>query len=305
MCAVEHDRGRRRVKNAAFVAFALVLGACTPEETPVQPKSQPAAVAVERAAIATDRQRYVMEEGPFGPETTIVSTFTAPPNQDVYLVNCNGAWGMGLQRQTDDRREHVWSVEMNACMSAPIVVRAGESREGRFVVASGADAAVSSRQTDRKIESGTYRVVWHGVLGSFDANANPPGPDLPLQQRVSAPIFIEAARPFDPSLPSPATPPAEVRSVEPAHGSQAAPDARIRVHLTPGFGDPQLYVDREWIEHARRGDTIEFTPPGRWSPGRHTVRVVYQNEERKLSWYAWSFTVGSPDGRDGGSSPQG
>lgn len=276
--------------RAARIALALLLGACKSEAPPVQvPPPERPAVAVQRAPVETDRPRYVMQEGPFGPETTIVSTYTAPSNQDVYLINCNGAFAVGLQRPKGDQWEHVWAPGMNACMSAPIVIRAGESRQSTIVVDSGADAAVSSRQSETKIGTGTYRVIWHGLLGSYDANASPPGTDLPVEQRVSAPIVIEAAPPFDPSRPSPATPPSEVQSVEPAHGAHVAADARVRVRLVGVFGDPHLYVDRDPVEYVRHGDTIEFTPRRRWTPGRHSVRVVYQDEQRTLRWYAWSF----------------
>jgi hypothetical protein len=282
-------------RRAAFLALAVVLGACAREEAPVQPQpptvTERPAVAVKRAPVVTDRQRYTMQEGPFGPETTIVSTYTAPADHDVYLLNCNGAFAVGLQRPVGERWEHVWLPAMNACMSAPIVIRAGESRQATIVADSGVDAAVSSRQTETKIGTGTYRVVWHGLLGSYEPKASPPGTDLPIDQRVSAPIFIEAAPPPDPSQPSPATPPAEVRSVEPAHGAHVAADARVRVQLAGVFGEPYLYVDRDPVESVRRGDTLEFAPRRRWTPGRHSVRAIYQNEQRKTLWYAWSFTV--------------
>ncbi|HYC87967.1 MAG TPA: hypothetical protein VEO54_02050 [Thermoanaerobaculia bacterium] len=284
------------MRRTALLALAVVLGACTREEASVQPQPPRAperpAVAVPRAPVVTDRQRYAMQEGPFGPETTIVSTYTAPADRDVYLLNCNGAFAVGLQRPAGEQWEHVWLPGMNACMSAPIVIRAGESHQATIVADSGVDAAVSSRQTETKIGTGTYRVVWHGLLGSYEPDKSPPGAHLPIEQRVSAPIFIEAAPPPDPSRPSPATPPAEVWSVEPAHGTHVAADARVRVQLAPVFGEPHLYVDRDPVEYARRGDTLEFTPRRRWTPGRHSVRVVYQNEQRKTLWYAWSFTVG-------------
>jgi hypothetical protein len=287
------------VKRAAVVAFAgafaLVLGACTREQPhapaqPTPPRAPERPAVVQRGPVVTDRALYVMQEGPFGPETTIVSTYTAPANHDVYLLNCNGAFSVGLQRPKGDGWEHVWAPGMNACMSPPIVIGAGQSRQATIVVDSGADAAVSSRRTETKIATGTYRVVWHGLLGSFDPNASPPGRDLPLEQRVSAPFVIEAAPPFDPLRPSPATPPAEVQSVEPAHGARVAADARVHVQLADVFGEPHLYVDGEPVEYARRGDLLELAPR-RWTRGLHTVRVVYQNEQRKTLWYAWSFTV--------------
>jgi hypothetical protein len=287
--------------RAACIALALLLGACRREEAPVQSQTARAperpAAPVERKPVETDRPRDVLQEGPFGPETTIVSTYTAPAEHDVYLLNCNGGFSVGLQRQAGDQWEHVWAPGMNACMSPPIVIRAGESHQTTIVVDSGADAAVSSRQSDTKIGTGTYRVIWHGLLGSFDPNASPPGTDLPVEQRVSAPIFIEAAPPFDPSRTSPATAPAEVQSIEPAHGALVSADARVRVQLASVFGEPHLYVDRDPVEYTRRGGALEFAPRKRWTPGRHSVRVVYQNEQRKTLWYAWSFTVGAePNG---------
>ena len=53
------------------------------------------------------------------------------------------------------------------------------------------------------IESGTYRVVWTGVLTAFDPKARGGwGPELPLEQRVSGPITIEVpTTPVAASLP--------------------------------------------------------------------------------------------------------
>ena len=41
------------------------------------------------------------------------------------------------------------------------------------------------------LESGTYRVVWTGVLTSFDSNKQGFGPELPIEERTSAPITIQ------------------------------------------------------------------------------------------------------------------
>lgn len=278
------------------IAFALLLGACKPDEVAVQPQPAPAPApkpkpaAKPAAPVTTDRELYTMEEGPFGSQTQIVATYTAPANQDIYLINCNGQTAVGLQRPVGDRWEHVWAPGMNACMSAPIVIRAGQSRTTIIDVESGIDVPVTTRMTDMKVESGTYRVIWHGLLGSYKANASPPGENLPVEQSVSAPFRIVGAPPRDPLKPSPATPPREVQSVEPAHGARVTNDARVRVQLAGIFGDPHLYVDREPVEYSRSGDTIEFTPRRRWTPGLHTLRVIYQDAQKRTRWYAWSFT---------------
>lgn len=54
--------------------------------------------------------------------------------------------------------------------------------------------AVIQPERARMLESGTYRVVWTGVLTSFDVNSRGFGPELPIEQRVSAPITIEVPR---------------------------------------------------------------------------------------------------------------
>lgn len=277
------------------LAIALMLAACAREEAPApKPAAPPApkpARVVSNAPVQTDRTHYKMQEGPYGPEAVIETTFTAPADQDVYIVNCNGQHGLGLQRRNGEQWETAWVISMNACMSMPIIVRAGQKYSGTIVAASGADAAVSSRATERDVPSGTYRVVWHGLVTPFDISKGPIGADLPIEQRVSDPIFIEAAPPLDPSQPSPAVPPAEITAVEPAHGAAADRNAPIRVTIGPVFGDPHLYVDREFVEYVRRGNVMEYAPPRGWSPGRHAIRIVYQSEAKKTLWYAWSFTV--------------
>lgn len=163
----------------AILVLVLVLAACKSDEARVQPqtKTPPAP----RAPVVTDRQEYVMHEG----ETTIVATYTAPADHDVYLVHCNGQFAVGLQRPVGDKWEHVWAPAMNACFSASIVIRAGTSYQSTIIVA--------PQRMDAKIDTGQYRVIWHGLLGAYDPKASPPGVDLPVEQRVSAPIRIVAS----------------------------------------------------------------------------------------------------------------
>lgn len=284
------------------MVFILILAACAPEQPSVQPKpptptprvAAPPAEPVQQGPVVTDRQRYKMYEGPYGPEVAIETTFRAPAEHDAYVLNCNGSFPIGLQRPVGNDWEHVWAPAMAACMSEPIVVPAGKTLQKTLVVESGAGGVISSRVMEREIVSGTYRVVWHGVLAAYDPNTSPPGPHLPLEKRVSAPFFLEATPPLDPAHPSPAQRPAEVQSVEPAHGARVAADnARVRVQLSGITGVPHLYVDGDWVEPIRRNNALEFSPPsGRWKPGRHRLRVIYQNAQRKLLWYAWSFNVG-------------
>jgi hypothetical protein len=180
-----------------IAAVLLLLAACAGDvdtkrvetaaparaRVPVEPLVVPA------APIRTDRSSYVLTNGSQGPEATIVATLRAPADRTLYILNCNGASGLTLQRRTGEAWVWSWVVGMNACMSAPIVVPPGGEHTARIYLHDRAGAVPDP--VGGKLASGTYRVVWTGVLTSFDPNAGGYGPELPIEQRVSAPIAIE------------------------------------------------------------------------------------------------------------------
>ncbi len=181
--------------------IAVLLSACArPAETPAvgtaaPPKPRPAAQkpAAPPAPIRTDRTSYVLTIGPDGPEATIVSTLRAPADQTLYIVNCNNAVGATLQRKVGETWEYAFTSGSAACLSAPIVIPPGGEHTSSVYIQERPDAMPGPRNGGR-IEPGTYRVIWSGVLTSFDMNKQGFGPELPLEQRVSAPITIERPR---------------------------------------------------------------------------------------------------------------
>ncbi len=153
---------RQRVR--ALIA-ATVFAACakTPER-PVAPRAPSAPIRAERDA-------YVMRNTTL----TITHTFTAP--REAHITNCNGAQPMGLQRDAGGTWENAFVATINGCASAPIVLQPGQQRTAQLFIAPNAGAFLHPMQT------GTYRVVWFGVLGSA-------GDELPIEARASAPITI-------------------------------------------------------------------------------------------------------------------
>ena len=163
----------------------LILTACT-ERVASPPPAEPAPKPVD-APVLTDHTRYVFQPGPYGPQTTIVTTFQ--PDRTVYVMNCNGAMTHGLQRLQAGQWVDAWVTEINGCFSSPIVIPAG----GRRV----ATMTPVSRAGIWTIEPGTYRAVWHNVYTSFVPDAppgRPLGEVLPLERRVSAPFVIDGSR---------------------------------------------------------------------------------------------------------------
>lgn len=174
----------------------LVLTACAGDvETATVETTAPAKApapaktpAVPAAPIRTDHSSYTLTNGPQGPEATIVATLRAP-DRTLYILNCNGASGLTLQRRKGEEWVYSWVVGMNACMSPPIVVPPGGEHTGRIYLHERAGAVPDP--VGGRLESGTYRVVWTGVLTAFDPNAGGYGPELPLEHRVSAPFTIQ------------------------------------------------------------------------------------------------------------------
>ncbi|MDQ3281739.1 MAG: hypothetical protein M3Q69_10030 [Acidobacteriota bacterium] len=173
-----------------------MLVACSrPVEPPIVKTPAPVQKRVEAppVPIRTDRTHYVLTNGPQGPEATIVATLHAPPDRTLYILNCNRASSATLQRKVGEEWVYAWTIAMNACVSPPIIVPAGGEHTAQIYLHERA-GGVSYPPGAKMLESGTYRVVWTGVLTAFDANVPGNGPELPLEQRVSAPITIEVPR---------------------------------------------------------------------------------------------------------------
>src|SRR5688572_27843214 len=118
----------RTVDVIRIALILLLLAACTkPVESPAPvkttaPTEAPSPLSSASVPVRTDRTSYVLTNGPQGPEATIVTTLRAPADKSLYLLNCNGATGVSLQRKVGDEWVYAWTVMMNACMSPPIVV---------------------------------------------------------------------------------------------------------------------------------------------------------------------------------------
>jgi len=179
------------------LALVMVLAACRPgtqtegTSPSVDPPVPATALPYSEAPARTDRSAYVVDDGVAG-DATIVTTLRAPADQPLYIMNCNGASGVSLQRRVGEEWVYAWAVAMAACLSPPIVVPPGEEHTATIELR--ADAANVVHTLNGRLESGTYRVVWSGVLTSFDPDVRGFGPELAFEKRVSAPFRIDVSR---------------------------------------------------------------------------------------------------------------
>lgn len=103
----------------------------------------------------------------------------------VYVVNCNGAILMDLQKRDAGEWRDAWYAEANACLSPPIVVLPGEAFRGEIHVW-GAEAGSASVNTFRLAEiDGEYRTIWHQPVHHYRPGFQSFGDTLPLSDRVS------------------------------------------------------------------------------------------------------------------------
>ena len=177
-------------------ALMLVLAACRPETRTAETSASidpaiPAATPPHTdAPVRTDRSVYVLGDKPAA-KTTIETALRAPADQTLYIMNCNGATGVALQRKVGEEWVSAWAVAMAACLSPPIVVPPGKEHTATIELHESAANVVYP--AGGMLESGTYRVVWSGVLTSFDPDVRGFGPELPLEERVSAPFRIDVS----------------------------------------------------------------------------------------------------------------
>lgn len=161
------------------VLLVLAFAGCAPRA-----EHAPAPAAV--AGITTDRSRYELTPGAYGPEARIIATFRTPAATTALILHCNGAIAWGLQRLDRGAWRDAWVAMTNECLSPAIVVRGDSAFVDTLVFTPSAGAVIDSAGAG----AGTYRVVFYNVLTSFDPAKRPFGPELPIERRVSAPITL-------------------------------------------------------------------------------------------------------------------
>jgi len=182
----------RGVSSKRRLAAALIAGLLACRDQP-QEADQPALNESEPSTrIVTDSTAYSLRFDDPGWTTTIGFTYRAKADT-VYIVNCNGAILMNLQKLESDRWTDAWYAEGDACLSPPIVVPPSGELKGKVVVW-GAEFGVPSYNTFRVSEiDGEYRLVWNQPVHHYDARPGSLGDSIPMVERVSNPFTLERA----------------------------------------------------------------------------------------------------------------
>ncbi len=177
------------------LALALLLSACSQGalDGPAEQSSGPVAgtgdAALMRDAGApfqTDRLSYTLVTTPAGIEGQIAYVLTNHTGGPIFIVNCNGATSLNLEKQVGDRWVRAWGPVIPTCLSAPIVVEPEQEYRDVVHVFGGHPASNMDPKFTVDLVPGVYRLVWHDVLRTYDHNAFPHhGEALPMEQRIS------------------------------------------------------------------------------------------------------------------------
>jgi len=168
-------------------ALALLLAACSSAELalPSEPLAGGRLVRDETAHAQTDSLSYTLvPEGP-GHRARIAIAYTNALRERVFVVNCNGATNIRLEKLVDGRWTHVWSPVLPQCLSAPIVVEPGATHHTvveLWGAAPGGNHAPVFAATNFE---GTYRLVWGEVVMRYDPSRHPFGEAVPAELRTS------------------------------------------------------------------------------------------------------------------------
>jgi hypothetical protein len=165
----------RRAWGILAVGVLLWVSAC---DSPMGP-NDPELTGIQTIGSAFS---FVQANGHMSGEIPYV--FTNRTGAPVYLLNCNGAFGIRLERFKSGGWTTTWSPVIPHCLSAPIVIEPGASFESTISVVAGILGSSVYPRFEEADPSGTHRIVWTAALSSFQ-NVTPFGEPIGLEYRLS------------------------------------------------------------------------------------------------------------------------
>jgi hypothetical protein len=165
-----------RLASPRFVGAAalLVVTACT----------SPLAPEIQEPGIQVGGSEYMLTTSGRWMATEIPYVFTNRTGARVYVVNCQGGFGVALERWEDGKWKAAWSPVLASCLSPPILIEAGEQYAGVLNVVGALPGTNAAPRFDVADPSGVYRLVWTAALSSFRDEV-PFGELIPLAARTS------------------------------------------------------------------------------------------------------------------------
>ena len=167
--------------RGAPLLLSLALAACVPPPGPPAPGGPGGG-----APVRTSAAEYRLRATPDGYAAEIPYAYANRSGGPLYLVNCSGRVTPGLQRRAGEGWGGTWDFETDTCPSPPVVIAAGTTyRDTLWAHVTAHHPHGLLAELDSSGGGGTYRLILFEVLASYDPEARPHGPVVPLEERVS------------------------------------------------------------------------------------------------------------------------
>jgi len=175
-----HTRDARRA-GRFLLALVLLAVAC---ETP--PPERDAGALLQTSAL-----RYTLRRDALGYRATIPWSFHNETGDTVWIPNCGGDVRPVLQVERKGAWFDAWTPFADPCASPPVMLPPGDSlADTLHVFGAPAGSNLVPAFAFEEVE-GTYRLLWHRAVSSWDGDAVDPASALPLAQRISNRFLLE------------------------------------------------------------------------------------------------------------------
>jgi hypothetical protein len=146
------------------------------------------------ALFQTDSLSYTLRAGSVGFDGEIGVTFTNRTSGTAYIVNCNEATALSLEKRVAGQWKNVWSPPIPLCLSRPIIVAPSATYRTRIRIFGGYPGLNAYPKFSITDIAGEYRAVWAQVLSSYRTDSIPFGTPLPIDRRVSNRFLLTTER---------------------------------------------------------------------------------------------------------------
>lgn len=93
--------------------------------------------------------------------------YTNTQSDTLYIANCNGAFGVALQRRNGNVWTTIWSPELPACLSSPIVIAPNKTLSGQINISGAKPGASNFPDFPAGDLDGVYRLVFFDVVKHY------------------------------------------------------------------------------------------------------------------------------------------
>lgn len=169
-----------RARLLSLLAFVALLAACRGDITQATLMS-----GVDQPMVATGDDAYTLEEWGGGTFTHLDVTIENASPETISLLNCNGAYGVVLEKRVGRRWVQTWAPFLPGCLSRPIEILPGGMLRDTIRVFAGARGGPTYPQFATDQVEGTYRLVVVSAYWHYDGDGPPWGAAVPRRAMTS------------------------------------------------------------------------------------------------------------------------